>query len=233
MAMRGIRRFVEDLLNQRPTRKLDVGRGEDAELRTAIALRAARPGAGEPGEEFVAALHQRLATELDEDADSGPAPASGRRRFVQAASIAAASAALGAGITRALSTGSPPQEVANPPAGEPTLAPAVGEWRTVAAGDDLPEGGVRSFDLGSVVGFVRRSGGQVFAVSGVCTHLGCKLMLDAPAERLDCPCHNASFAVTGQVLHHSLPIVLAPLPTIQARELDGVVQVFAPPPQGA
>jgi cytochrome b6-f complex iron-sulfur subunit len=230
MAMRGVRRFVEDLLHQRPTRKLDAGPDEDAELRTAIALRAARSGAGEPGEEFVAALHRRLATELD---DSAPAPASGRRRFVQAASIAAASAALGAGLTRALSSDSPAQQVASPPTGEPTLSPAVGQWRTVAAGDDLPEGGVRAFDVGSVVGFVRRSGGRVFAVSGVCTHLGCRLMLDAPAERLDCPCHNASFAVTGQVLHHSLPIVLPPLPTIEARESDGVVQVFAPPPQGA
>lgn len=231
MAMRGVRRFVEDLLRQHPTRRLDTGPEEDAELRTAIALRAARPGSGEPGEEFVAALRQRLAGELD---DEGAPSSPGRRRFVQAASIAAASAALGAGLTRALSTESnPAQQVANPPAGEPTLAPAVGEWRTVAAGDDLPEGGVKSFDLGSVVGFVRRSGGQVFAVSGVCTHLGCRLMLDAPAQRLDCPCHNASFAVTGQVLHHSLPIALSPLPKLEARELDGIVQVFAPPPEGA
>ncbi|HEX4226343.1 MAG TPA: Rieske 2Fe-2S domain-containing protein [Pseudonocardiaceae bacterium] len=229
--MRGVRRFVEDLLRQHPTRPLDTGPGEDAELRTAITLRAARPGSGEPGEDFVAALHQRLAEGIDNEAAPKPP---GRRRFVQAASIAAASAALGAGLTRVLSTeSSTPQQVAGPPAGSPTLEPAVGQWRMVAASTDLPEGGVRSFDLGSVVGFVRRSAGHVFAVSGVCTHLGCRLLLDAPAERLDCPCHNASFAVTGQVLHHTLPIALSPLPKLEARELDGIVQVYAPPPEGA
>lgn len=230
--MRGVRRFVEDLLRQRPTRRLDVDPEQDAELRTAVMLRAARSGAGEPGEEFVAALHHKLAEELDEDPAPEPRPSAPRRRFVQVASIAAASAAFGAGLTRVLTTGAP-EQVAGPPAAEPTLTPAVGEWRTVAAATDLPEGGVRSFDVGSVVGFVRRSGGRVFAVSGVCTHLGCRLMLDAPAERLDCPCHNASFAVSGQVLHHALPIALSPLPKIEAREFNGVVQVFAPPPEGA
>jgi len=32
-----------------------------------------------------------------------------------------------------------------------------------------------------VAGFVQRAGGQVRAVSATCTHLGCRLALDAPA----------------------------------------------------
>lgn len=106
--------------------------------------------------------------------------------------------------------------------------PDNGEWRGVVAVKDLPEGGVRAFDAGTLVGFVHRSNGEVRAVSGVCTHLGCKLALDGPARQLNCPCHSAAFAVDGAVLHHRLPIPLAPLPKVMVRESEGVVQVFVP-----
>jgi Rieske Fe-S protein len=66
-------------------------------------------------------------------------------------------------------------------------------------------------------------------VSGVCTHLYCKLALDAPARQLKCPCHGAAFALDGAVLHHRLPITLRALPKLIVRESGGVVQVFAPP----
>lgn len=234
--MRGARQFVEDLLRQHRSRPVRVDPEQDAELRTAITLRAARPGAGAPREEFVSALHQRLSAELAEPAGGAPAgaPITRRRHIVQVAAVAAASAGVGAGLDQVLAAhpGSrPPTSQAVPPP-ESTLAPDVGAWRTVAITTDLPEGGVRPFDLGSVTGFVRRSGGQVRAVSGVCTHLGCRLNLNAPARRLDCPCHNASFAVDGRVLHHRLPVALAALPVLEAREIEGQVQVFVPPPPG-
>jgi cytochrome b6-f complex iron-sulfur subunit len=232
MTMRAVRRFVRDLLRQRRTRALRVDPARDAELRTAITLRAARPGAGAPSEEFVATLRQRLAAELD-DAPAAR-PVTRRRRIVQVASLAAASAAVGAGLDDLLTPrpgtprpGTEPTARAGAQAG-PTLSPDSGEWSTVAVTADLPEGGVRPFDLGTVVGFVRRSGGRVHAVSGVCTHLGCRLALNAPAGQLDCPCHNASFGVDGRVLHHRLPITLAALPVITTRELGGEVQVFVP-----
>lgn len=230
--MRGTRQFVEDLLRQRRSRPVRVDPEQDAELRTAITLRAARPGAGAPREEFVSELHQRLSAELAEP----PAgqPITRRRHIVQVAAVAAASAGVGAGLDQVLAahpgTRPPTDQAGQPP--DSTLAPDFGEWRTVAITTDLPEGGVRPFDLGSVTGFVRRSDGQVHAVSGVCTHLGCRLNLNAPARRLDCPCHNASFAVDGRVLRHRLPIALAALPVLAAREIDGQVQVFVPPPPG-
>ena len=77
-------------------------------------------------------------------------------------------------------------------------------------------------------------GARLRAVSGVCTHQGCALVLDRAARQLDyhCPCHNSAFAVTGEVLHHQLPIHLAALPRIAVREADGQVQVYVPPPSG-
>ena len=109
------------------------------------------------------------------------------------------------------------------------MIPSTGQWRTVSASADLAEGGVQGFDLGSVVGFVARSGGALRAVSGVCTHLGCRLALDAASRRLDCPCHRTSFALTGELLRYQLPVPPAALPQFEVREMHGEVQVYAPP----
>jgi len=107
------------------------------------------------------------------------------------------------------------------------LRPTSGRWQTVAASQELPDGEVRTFDTGTVFGFVGRSGGRVFAVSGVCTHQGCRLALDAPARELKCPCHSAVFMLTGVVISHPRSGSLAPLPRLPAREADGAVQILA------
>jgi nitrite reductase/ring-hydroxylating ferredoxin subunit len=98
----------------------------------------------------------------------------------------------------------------------------------VAATADLADGAVRAFDLGTVNGFVERTGGRLRAVSGVCTHLGCRLALDGPARELTCPCHNAAFAVTGELIRHQLKTPPPALPRLAVREIDGAVQIFAP-----
>jgi nitrite reductase/ring-hydroxylating ferredoxin subunit len=219
---RGVRRFVKDLLRRRRPRPFAAGPGDEAELRTAVLLRAARPGAGAASEDFVAGLHRRLARELE---DPAPARSGNRRRFIQVSSAAAVAAAAGAGVEYLVTSGAEPAAV--PP--EETLRPENGEWRTVVAAHELPEGGVLPFDFGAVAGFVQRTGGEVRAVSATCTHLGCRLNLDAPARRLNCPCHRTSFAVDGVVLTHQLPVTPPPLPHLVVREAGGVVEVLVPP----
>jgi Rieske Fe-S protein len=71
------------------------------------------------------------------------------------------------------------------------LSPTVGTWQSVVAAADLPEGAVLPFDLGAVTGFVQRVSGRVQAVSGICTHQGCRLDLEALRDQLACPCHGA------------------------------------------
>ncbi len=88
---------------------------------------------------------------------------------------------------------------------------------------------MRPFDLGSIVGFVRRVDGRPEGISGICTHQGCKLWFDAPDDRLRCPCHSTSFSKDGQVLAHQLPISPKPLPALNVREVNGNIEVFAPP----
>ena len=81
--MRGLTRYVEDLIRSRRPRRFAADEDSADLARTAITLRAARPGGEAPREEFVLALRKRLARELD---PPGPVPAarqasSGRRAF--------------------------------------------------------------------------------------------------------------------------------------------------------
>ncbi|MBL8927304.1 MAG: Rieske 2Fe-2S domain-containing protein [Pseudonocardia sp.] len=255
MTARGLRRHLDDLVAGRRPRPFRASEADADELRVALELRATRPDADAPREGFVAELHRRLAAELDAPPaattatettatettatetttaetttaeTTTPEPVRlrtgslGRRRLlVQGAGLAAASAAAGATVGHLLSRETAP--------GQQELDPTTGTWQTVAASTDLPDGLVRAFDLGSTAGFVHRAGGVPQAVSGTCTHLGCHLRL-APAGMLACPCHTTVFAASGEVVTHQLPNAPRPLPRFATREVDGAVQVYAPPP---
>jgi nitrite reductase/ring-hydroxylating ferredoxin subunit len=222
MIMRGLPRYVEDLVRSRRPRRFRVGEADAALARTAVTLRAARPGSGAPRDEFVTALHKRLAAELDLPArrQSGGA----RRAFLRNAAVVGGAAAAGAAIDHVVTAGAP----AGPPAAGGTLIPGRGAWHRITASADLPDGTVRPFTAGVVTGFVEREGGRLRAVSGVCTHQGCLLTIAAGPPRLVCPCHGATFALDGSVLGHRLPVTLSALPRLAVREVDGAVQVYAP-----
>lgn len=231
MNARGLRRYVDDLLRGRRPKPFAADDFEAAQIRTAIELRAAGQGSdsgGEPRPEFLNELHGRLAEQMN--GAPAPAPAkhsSTRRQVIVGTSAAAAAAAAAVSIDRALMGGpteGPASEVAG---GE--LTPYDGSWQRIAASSDVPDGVMHPFDLGSVTGFVRRVDGKPEAVSGVCTHQGCRLWFDAPEGTLRCPCHTTSFSPSGKVLTHQLPISPKPLPTLMVREVDGVIEVFAPP----
>jgi cytochrome b6-f complex iron-sulfur subunit len=237
MSHRELRRYIDDLLAGRRPKPFTPSDFEAAQLATAIDLAAARDGADEPRPEFVAGLKGRLAQEMsDEPSDATvPAPArspSSTRRQVMVGTAAAATAAVASvAVDRLLFPARIGQDqVAQ---GDAEMVPTDGSWQTVADSSALPEGAVHSFDLGSVSGFVRRVAGRVEAVSGACTHQGCKLWFDQSADRLRCPCHSTYFSPAGQVITHALPIAPKPLPHFEVRERGGVIEVLAPPSQPA
>jgi nitrite reductase/ring-hydroxylating ferredoxin subunit len=225
---RTVRRFVEGLLRGRATEHARPDDFEADQMKSAIELRAARLGSDAPREDFVSDLHRRLAAEMAEEQTpvSHPRWAPGRREVVIGGSVAAASAAAGLVVGRnLLAPTRAPQEA---PQAQGELEPNVGTWQSIGASADLPDGGALAFDLGSVNGFVHRADANLEAVSGVCTHQGCKLWLDAPESRLRCPCHSTSFSLEGNTVTHQLPTAPPPLPRFEVRETNGVIEVFAP-----
>jgi nitrite reductase/ring-hydroxylating ferredoxin subunit len=226
MNARGLRRYIDDLLCGRRPRPFDADGFEAAQIRTAIELRAARTASGAPSEHFLTDLHRRLAARMPRGQET-PDPLTGahatRRQVVVAASAAALAGS--AGIVAGAATGHVFPD-GHSRADRPAMQPSDGSWQVVAASADVPAGVMHPFDVGSVVGFVRRVNGQPEAISGVCTHQGCRLWFDQPLDQLRCPCHSTSFSPTGQVLGHLLPIAPDPLPRLEVRELDGSIEVF-------
>jgi cytochrome b6-f complex iron-sulfur subunit len=221
---RGLRRYVDDLLRGRRPRPFRPDDFEAAQIRTAIDLQAAQPGADGPRPEFLADLHRRLSDQLDEGTSpASPRLSSTRRQVIVGTSAAAAAAVAAVSVDRLVI-----REQDSDSGGGGELTPNAGTWQRVAASSDVPDGAMHPFDLGSVVGFVRRVDGKAEAISGVCTHQGCRLWFDAPDDRLRCPCHSTSFSPSGKVLTHQLPISPKPLPALQVREADGVIEVLAP-----
>jgi cytochrome b6-f complex iron-sulfur subunit len=191
-------------------------------LRAAITLRAARPGADVPGEEFVTNLRRRIAAESTADSEVTPSQF-GRRALLLGAAGAVAAGVVGAVVERTLTSPSPA-----PVATVGAVVPDNGQWVPVALISDVAAGQVKRFSTASTVGFVSEHNGTLSAVSGACTHQGCLLKLNQPAGRLDCPCHRTAFGVDGTVKFSQLETPPATLPQIQVRSRNGQVEAFLP-----
>jgi cytochrome b6-f complex iron-sulfur subunit len=228
MNTRALRRYIDDLLRGRRPKPFRPDDFEAAQIRTAIELQAARQESDAPRPEFLTDLHRRLAAQQDSAARPVPKSNATRRNVIVGTSAAAAAAVAAVSIDRTLIDG---QVADGGNSGSQELTPNTGRWVRVAASSEVTRGVMWPFDVGSVIGFVRRVDGKPEAVSGVCTHQGCRLWFDAPDDRLRCPCHSTSFAPAGQVLTHQLPIAPKPLPTLMVREQNGAIEVFVPEPR--
>ena len=207
--------FVDDLMHNRRPRRFQASAEEMQALQGAAALRSVQPGADLPSSDFIERLGQQLRSQLE----SAPVHQSvSRRALLRTAGFAAAAGVAGAVIERTIT--------AQPLGQQATLTPDQGTWRAVAAVTEVPAGQALRFSSGPVEGVVVNDGGTIKAVSAVCTHQGCLLLLDAAAHRLRCPCHPTVFSVTGKLLSYHLPTPPANLPALQARVRDGQIEVL-------
>jgi glycine/D-amino acid oxidase-like deaminating enzyme/nitrite reductase/ring-hydroxylating ferredoxin subunit len=96
------------------------------------------------------------------------------------------------------------------PAGAPVLDAAA-----VRGLDDLPPCQSRKIEVaGQPVAVFRAHDGQLQAVAGKCSHMGCDIKWNGAETSWDCDCHGSRFAPDGRVLEGP---ALAPL---QAASLD-------------
>jgi len=207
--------FVDDLIRNRRPRRFKASPDEMEALQGAAKLRSVQAGADLPDRDFI----ERLGRQLRSQMEAPPVRQSvSRRALLRTAGFAAAAGVAGAVIERTIAT--------QPSGQQATLTPDNGTWRAVAAVADVPAGQAMRFSSGPVEGVVVNDGGTIKAVSAVCTHQGCLLLLDAAAHRLRCPCHPTVFSVTGKLLSYQLATPPANLPGLQARVRDGQIEVL-------
>lgn len=74
-----------------------------------------------------------------------------------------------------------------------------GYWAEVATLADVPPGAALRFSTVAFDGFVVNDGGEIRALSSVCSHMQCTLQFRPDWQDLRCPCHGASFDLRGRL----------------------------------
>ena len=107
----------------------------------------------------------------------------------------------------------------------PKYAGGAGGRTEVAPVEQLPPGkATKVLHQGKPVIVGQTVRGELFALSAVCTHLGCLVDWNEATQQRDCPCHAAIFDTTGAVLAGPAP---KPLPSYSVSKIGGKIYVGA------
>jgi cytochrome b6-f complex iron-sulfur subunit len=80
---------------------------------------------------------------------------------------------------------------------------------------DVPEGEAKFFEFaGSSAVLVKKRGGDLIALSAVCTHLGCIVQWEKAKQDFLCPCHAGLYTAEGTVISGPPPRPLTKLPLV-------------------
>ncbi len=248
-------RYLDALVSGGRPSPGDVVPGDEAEMaRTAAELAGATGPGQDPDPAFVDQLRLRM-----RQADAGAAavreplpmrhpvatPATGRVRISRrallqggiGAAAGLAAGALGMAALRGDGTGASPGLVG----GSTPLVGGTGFWQSVATLADLPAGSAVRFSTAAFDGYVVNDAGEIRALSSVCTHMGCTLHYRPDWQDLRCPCHGASFDLSGELANgrdrwretggyegdaQAYPIALPPLARPKVKIADGTVYVW-------
>ena len=218
-----VARFVDDLLHGRRPRAFAASEDELAAMRAATSMASARVGADLPDKAALDRIHKRLSDAMDERPVVERHIT--RRTLLGTLGTAAAALVVGAGVGEMLAKQG--QRPAAPGTATTTvLMPDNGAWRPVASVTQLPAGHAITVSTGAIDAVIVNDGGAISAVSGICTHLGCKLQPDDAGRKLDCPCHQTAFGWSGKVLYYRLKAEPATLPQIPSRVNGDQIELF-------
>lgn len=100
------------------------------------------------------------------------------------------------------------------------------EFVRIATLGEIPEGGVRGFDLPWGRLAVARVDQEIHAIGDECTHASCSLsegVIPDDETAVECPCHGARFDLrSGEPLEGP---AIDPVPTYPTRIVDGWIEV--------
>jgi nitrite reductase/ring-hydroxylating ferredoxin subunit len=217
-----VARFVDDLLHGRRPRRFAASAEEAQAMTAAASLVAGRVGADIPDKAVLDRIHRKLSETLDRSPVVDLRPT--RRTWLRTLGTAAAAVVVGVALDEVATRQSPTGAGGS---GAPVvLTPDNGMWRPVASVTELPAGHAMPVSTGAIDAVVVNDGGNISAVSGVCTHLGCKLQPDDANRKLNCPCHQTAFSWSGKVLYYRLKKEPASLPQIPVRVNEGRIELF-------
>jgi nitrite reductase/ring-hydroxylating ferredoxin subunit len=203
-------RAIEKLLADRSPRLEVAGLSEEEQrmVRMAQLLRGSRGGAMDP--DFAERLHARLVSP---------------RGISRRGAVFSGLGALAAGVIAALGLNRALQQAPATPAEQ--LVGANGRWYPVASLADLPEGTIQPFTAGAVQGFLIHRDGRLWALSRICTHMGCTLRVKREEGVFACPCHGAEFDFQGTI-HNAQKYGrnLPPLPRLRTRVKGETIEVL-------
>lgn len=95
--------------------------------------------------------------------------------------------------------------------------------RVVINEADVAEGQAKFFEFGgSAAVLIRKKGGELVALSAVCTHLGCIVQWEKEKQGFICPCHAGHYTADGTVISGPPP---KPLQRISFSVADGNITV--------
>jgi nitrite reductase/ring-hydroxylating ferredoxin subunit len=195
-----------------PESVADRDEAEMARLAAELAATGTRPGGAQPDPAFLEQLRRRM-READAGIEAvreplpvrertGVEPAGrrpwrlSRRELIQAGLGAAAGLAAGVvGVSLRPNSEAP----TGPDWRDGPLVEGEGFWAEVATLAEVPPGTAFRFSTVAFDGFVVNDGGEVRALSSVCTHMQCTLQFRPDWQDLRCPCHGASFNLRGQL----------------------------------
>jgi cytochrome b6-f complex iron-sulfur subunit len=202
-------RYLEALIGGGRPSPEDVADGDEAEMARLAAEISGNAGAiPDPDPAFVEQLRLRMRA-----ADQGirsvrepppirpdVAPAGSRRLRLTRRELMQAGLGAAAGLAAGVAGGYVARDVLGGPDtgwSDANLVAGDGEWTAVATEAQLPAGAVLAFSTPAFDGFVVNDAGEIRAVGGACSHLGCRLTYRPDFNDLRCPCHPASFNLRG------------------------------------
>jgi len=110
----------------------------------------------------------------------------------------------------------------------PALFPDISKTFKIGKPEDYPIGAEKIFKDKKVM--VSRDKEGLYAISLICTHLGC--IVSKHAERFDCPCHGSKFDLQGKVKTGPAPKALPWLKVSQLPNGKLIVNAMKPVPIG-